>query len=110
MSVLILLCLLLPLGAAALILLAWRWEPIRGLAPALLGSGLAGAVLAGLWAFMNSAAPIAPYEAGPGAWLELLRGVLIFAYIGFGLGALLASPVVLAVAFIRSRRAQTPPQ
>jgi hypothetical protein len=44
--------------------------------------------------------PIRPYEGEGVAWLELATPVLGFAFVGFGVGALLASALALPTAVV----------
>ena len=94
----------LPLVAAGLILSARRFPSTAGLVPALMLSGLTGAILTTFFAFAFSTAPIAPYELGPHAWGPMLGQVLLSIYVGFGLGAMIAAAVGVPVFLIASRR------
>jgi len=94
----------LPIVAAGVILSARHFPYTSGLVPALLLSGLTGAILTTFFASAFSTAPIAPYELGPYAWGPMLGQVLISIYVGFGLGAMIAAAVGVPVFLIAGRR------
>ena len=94
----------LPIVAAGLILSARHFPYTSGLVPALLLSGLTGAILTTFFAFALSTAPIAPYELGPYAWGPMLGQVLISIYVGFGMGAMIAATVGIPYFLIAGRR------
>jgi len=94
----------LPIVAAGLILSVRRFPSTSGLVPALVLSGLTGAILTTVFAFAFSTVPIAPYELGPHAWGPMLGQVLISIYVGFGLGAMIAAAVGVPIFLIAGRR------
>ena len=88
--------------------MARRFPSASGLVPALLLSGLAGAILTSLCASAFSTAPIAPSELGPYARGPMLGQVLISIYVGFGLGAMIVAAVGVPV-FLDARRRMAGP-
>jgi hypothetical protein len=104
MNPIILITLVLLFIAVGIIVLVQRSSTMANLVPWLVGAGIAGALLLSLYAFLNSAVPIAPYETGPGAWTPLFWDILMIAFAGFGLGVILLSLLALPYTYIKNRR------
>ena len=108
MSLLIVLACVVPLLALGVLWLFWRWRATHTLAPALLGCGLGGAFLTGLFTFTRITMPIARYESDAGVITQVIWALLLAIWVGFGLGILLGSPILLIVGLVRSRQAKQP--
>lgn len=96
-----------PILGVAVIVVVRRSTSMRHLSRGIILSGLTAAILTACFGITRSTAPIAPYEAVGDTWASLLGPLLIFLYVGFGLGsvaaALIAIPVSLLSSRIRSR-------
>lgn len=103
---------ILPLVGAAAIIAVRRSSSLGPLAPAILLSGLATSLLATRYGFTLSTMPIRPHETGTFPWVVLIRSVLIFVYVGFGIGAVTASLLVIPTSLIAGqlRARRLPPQ
>jgi hypothetical protein len=99
----------LPPASVVVVILVRRSKSLGGLTPALLLSGLTGAILTSLFAFMSSTMPIAPYETSQASWTPILGGLLAALCVGFGVGALLAAAFGVPYWYIsgRARAART---
>jgi hypothetical protein len=98
--------LLVPLLAAGILILVHRSAQLTRLVPALVLSGITGAILTAFFAFSTLSVPIAPYELGRGAWLPVLGQVALALYVGFGIGILIAAAVGIPYVLLlqKSRR------
>jgi hypothetical protein len=89
-----------------MILLIRRSESLRSLAPAILLAAVTSSLLAACFGVPISTVTVRPYGAAF-PWLSVLRNILIFLYIGFGIGAalatLLAIPAFFVTKWFRSR-------
>jgi hypothetical protein len=92
-----------PLLAVVVILILRRRQVTTRLVPALVLSGVAGAILVALFAFMRSTVPIAPYELSRDAWNPIYRQTLLSLYIGFGAGVNLAALIGIPFVFYQPR-------
>lgn len=92
-----------PLLAGMIILLIRRVNTLAHLVPALVKSGLVGAILSAIYTFSSSTVPIAPYELHPGAWRPILLQSLASLYAGFGLGVILAALVAVPWTLLKNR-------
>jgi hypothetical protein len=90
----------LPLLGASVLLAVRRSPSLRYLAPAILLSGVTTSILTAGYGFYQATMPIRPYEGEGVAWLELARTLLGFAFVGFGVGAVLASALALPAAMV----------
>ncbi|HSB89909.1 MAG TPA: hypothetical protein VLD63_07790 [Anaerolineales bacterium] len=87
----------LPVLGAGVLLAVRRAPSLRHLAPAILLSAVTTSILAAGYGFSQSTMPIRPYE-GEVPWLDLAKTLLGFVYVGFGVGAVLASALVVPTA------------
>lgn len=99
----------LPPAALLIIFLLRRSKSLADLSPALLLSGLTGALLTAVFAFMSSTVPIAPYELPSNSWSPILGGLLVAMYVGFGLGVLLAAAMGVPYWYVSGRAKPTRP-
>jgi hypothetical protein len=105
----ILILLGLPIAALLLIGLYHRSQTLAPLVPALVLSGITGALLTAVFAFMLSTVPIAPYQLSLSAWSPIVMQALLSIYIGFGIGVLLAAVVGTPYWYISGRAHLKPP-
>lgn len=100
----------LPVLGAGVLLAVRRAPSLRHLAPAILLSAVTTSILAAGYGFSQSTMPIRPYEGENVAWLDLAKTLLGFAFVGFGIGAILASalalPTTMVARLFKHRRAQ----
>jgi hypothetical protein len=92
-----------PLLAVVVIVILRRSQVTTRLVPTLVLSGVAGAMLVALFAFMRSTVPIAPYELSHDAWNPIYRQTLLSLYVGFGLGVNLAAFIGIPFVFYQPR-------
>ena len=99
----------LPLLGLAGIAAVRRFPALRFLSSGLLLSGLTAAILTTFFGFSIATVPVGPYERAGNPWPELAKYLLLFLYVGFGLGTVMAGllsiPAVLVAAWLRARRA-----
>jgi hypothetical protein len=105
----ILILLALPVAAVLLVVLFHRSRTLATLVPALVLSGITGALLTAVFAFMLSTVPIAPYKLSSSAWIPILSQCLLSVYIGFGIGVLLAAFIGTPYWYIARRARPKPP-
>lgn len=103
MPPIILILLALPIAATVLLFYFRRSRSLSGLVPALVLSGITGAVLTAFFAFSISTVPIAPYETGPGAWTPIVGQLFLALYLGLGIGVLIAAAVGVPYWFLSGR-------
>ena len=87
-----------------IVVLVQRSSTMAHLVPWLVGTGIAGALLVSLYAFLNATVPIAPYETNSESWMLIYWNLLLFAFAGFGLGVMFFSIFALPFAYIGNRR------
>ena len=103
MPSIIVILLALPLAAVVLLIFLRRSSTFSTLVPALILSGITGAVLTSCFAFLASTIPIAPYEAGPLSWGPILGQLLLSLLIGFAMGTLVSAGISLPYWLISGR-------
>jgi hypothetical protein len=91
---LVLLALLPVVPIAALLALRRQAAPPRLASVILLLGGL-GALVTACLGFTRMSMPIQPYESFSDPWAEAIAPLLLFAYVGFGLGAALGVALVI---------------
>ncbi len=99
----------LPILGAAILIASRRSAHFRTLTPAILLSAVTTSILATCYGFSKLAMPIAPYETRGGfPWADLAKSILTLIYVGFGIGAVVASavaiPATLITAWVKRRR------
>jgi glucan phosphoethanolaminetransferase (alkaline phosphatase superfamily) len=116
LSRLMLACLyVLPLIGLAIVLMVRRSDSQRSLAPAILLAAVITSLLATCFGIFSSTMPIRPYETEAFPGLTLLKSILLFLYVGFGIGAVLASLLLVPASFAikrfsrRSEKSEPPP-
>jgi len=91
----------LPILGAAILILTRRSARLLSVTPAIPLSAVTTSILAGCCGFSRCSMPISPYETRGGfPWLDLVESMPVFIYVGFGIGALLASAVAIPAALI----------
>jgi len=81
----------LPILAAAILLLVRRARSLCALIPALVLSGITTALTTAFFAFTSGSVPMAPHESADGACLPIVGQVLLAVYVGFGIGVIIAA-------------------
>jgi hypothetical protein len=103
MHPIILALLLQPLLGVSIILICRRIQATTHLTPALVISGITGAILVAIFTYTSSTIPIAPYELDDNAWYPIYGQVLLSLYIGFGLGTILATLIGVPYTLLKDR-------
>ncbi len=104
MPSIVILFLIQPLFALGLVFLVRKSARFSPLLPALVLSGIATALTTAFFAFTSGSVPIAPYESARGAWLPIVGQVLLAAYVGFGIGVIIAALIGLPYQLLADRR------
>jgi hypothetical protein len=94
----------LPILAAGTLVILRRSSRLRHLVPAIMLSAVTASLLVACFGLSQSTMPIRPYETSAGfPWLSLVQVVAAGLYVGFGIGAALASVLAIPVALILQR-------
>jgi uncharacterized membrane protein len=95
--------LVLPLLAVAVLIMVRRSKALSPIVPAMTLSGATGAIITAFFAFTSASVPLAPYELRQGAWLPVAGQVLLALYLGFGIGVIIAALMGLPYQFFANR-------
>lgn len=98
---------ILPILGLAILAALRRSAELRKLAGPILWVAAVSSVVTTCFGFLRSSMPIRPYETSAGyPWRELVGSMLTLAYVGFGIGSVMASAVAVPAALIGSRVAR----